>query len=244
MFQVTVEATVEHPFFVYGRGWSSHNPERTLHRYGLSCQKLSVGDVCISLTHKDSPDFPELQGRQTRRTLANQISDSSSMSSLHHSGGGVPHRMTVSADSAMSRAGSYEGRLARNSRSATITGLPSSTLADTSTLTQGAESSLRVLPPHPGAPDSRGAQPHRPRKRRWSAPDQVSLDTEEAGSQPAALREEGPPRSSAGGESAAQGVLHRTSTAPDTGDLTTTSNQGPSTAPHHSGGEDKTVTQG
>ncbi|XP_061197826.1 uncharacterized protein LOC133205948 isoform X1 [Saccostrea echinata] len=51
--QVTVEATLEHPFFVFGQGWSSCEPERSLHRYGLDCQKLTVGDVCISLTHKD-----------------------------------------------------------------------------------------------------------------------------------------------------------------------------------------------
>ncbi|XP_041375226.1 ataxin-1-like [Gigantopelta aegis] len=51
--QVTVEATSEHPFFVFGQGWSSCSPEWTLRRYGLECHKLSVGDVCISLTHKD-----------------------------------------------------------------------------------------------------------------------------------------------------------------------------------------------
>ncbi|CAN7992099.1 unnamed protein product [Ixodes hexagonus] len=50
--QVTVEAPVEHPFFVFNRGWSSCNPERSLQRYRLQCQRLSVGDVCISLTHR------------------------------------------------------------------------------------------------------------------------------------------------------------------------------------------------
>ena len=44
---------MEHPFFVFGQGWSSCSPERTLQRYGLSCHRLIVGDVCISLTHKD-----------------------------------------------------------------------------------------------------------------------------------------------------------------------------------------------
>lgn len=52
--QVTVEAPVEHPFFVFNQGWSSCDPERSGQRYGLSCHKLSVGDVCISLTHRDS----------------------------------------------------------------------------------------------------------------------------------------------------------------------------------------------
>ena len=51
--QVTVEATLEHPFFVFRRGWSSCSVSRTLARYGLDCQKLCVGDRCISLTQKD-----------------------------------------------------------------------------------------------------------------------------------------------------------------------------------------------
>lgn len=52
-FQVTVEAALEHPFFVFGQGWSSCSVSRTLARYSLDCQKLSVGDICLSLTHKD-----------------------------------------------------------------------------------------------------------------------------------------------------------------------------------------------
>lgn len=50
---MTVEATLEHPFFVFNQGWSSCDPQRTLQRYGLECHKLSVNDVCISLTHKE-----------------------------------------------------------------------------------------------------------------------------------------------------------------------------------------------
>ena len=52
MLQVTVEADLEHPFFVFGRGWSSASPNRTLARYNLQCNELKVGDVCISLTHR------------------------------------------------------------------------------------------------------------------------------------------------------------------------------------------------
>ena len=48
-----MEATVEHPFFVIGQGWSAYNPERTRNFYGLVCHRLQVGDVCISLTHRD-----------------------------------------------------------------------------------------------------------------------------------------------------------------------------------------------
>lgn len=47
---------MEHPFFVYKQGWSSCSPERSAQRYGLTCHKLKVGDVCISLTDKPKTD--------------------------------------------------------------------------------------------------------------------------------------------------------------------------------------------
>lgn len=50
--QVTVEATLEHPFFVYSRGWASCSPQRTYEHYGLRCEQLAVGDVCVSLTNR------------------------------------------------------------------------------------------------------------------------------------------------------------------------------------------------
>jgi hypothetical protein len=60
-FQVTVEADLEHPFFVFGQGWSSACPDRTLARYNLGCLELKVGDVCISLTHRLTPATPQPQ---------------------------------------------------------------------------------------------------------------------------------------------------------------------------------------
>ncbi|XP_041963033.1 ataxin-1 [Alosa sapidissima] len=48
--QVRVEVLVEYPFFVFGQGWSSCSPDKTTQLLELSCAKLSVGDVCISLT--------------------------------------------------------------------------------------------------------------------------------------------------------------------------------------------------
>ncbi|XP_038246452.1 ataxin-1 isoform X1 [Dermochelys coriacea] len=50
---VSVEVMVEYPFFVFGQGWSSCCPERTSQLFDLPCSKLSVGDVCISLTLKN-----------------------------------------------------------------------------------------------------------------------------------------------------------------------------------------------
>lgn len=44
---------MEYPFFVFGQGWSSCCPDRTTQLLDLPCTKLSVGDVCISLTLKN-----------------------------------------------------------------------------------------------------------------------------------------------------------------------------------------------
>ncbi|XP_060603369.1 uncharacterized protein LOC132756338 isoform X2 [Ruditapes philippinarum] len=68
--QVRVEATVEHPFFVFGQGWSSCEPTWTMKRYGLECHKLSVGDVCISLTHKEvTAHAAEISQQQKQQSL-------------------------------------------------------------------------------------------------------------------------------------------------------------------------------
>ncbi|XP_066503698.1 ataxin-1-like [Hoplias malabaricus] len=48
--KVTIDVPPEHPFFVFGQGWSSCSPERTAQLYGLTCHHLQVGDVCVSIT--------------------------------------------------------------------------------------------------------------------------------------------------------------------------------------------------
>ncbi|XP_015666905.1 ataxin-1-like [Protobothrops mucrosquamatus] len=48
--KVSIDVPPEHPFFVYGQGWSSCSPERTARLFSLPCHKLQVGDVCISIS--------------------------------------------------------------------------------------------------------------------------------------------------------------------------------------------------
>ncbi|XP_053255773.1 ataxin-1-like [Podarcis raffonei] len=48
--KVSIDVPPEHPFFVYGQGWSSCSPERTNRLFSLSCHRLQVGDVCISIS--------------------------------------------------------------------------------------------------------------------------------------------------------------------------------------------------
>lgn len=52
---VFIEVPIEHPFFVFHRGWSSWNPQRTYDKFGLKCRKLKIGDTCISLIKRRKP---------------------------------------------------------------------------------------------------------------------------------------------------------------------------------------------
>jgi len=47
-----IEVPIEHPFFVFHRGWSSWDPQKTYDKFGLKCRKLKIGDTCISLIRK------------------------------------------------------------------------------------------------------------------------------------------------------------------------------------------------
>ncbi|XP_037076521.1 ataxin-1-like, partial [Pollicipes pollicipes] len=45
--EVALEAQLEHPFFVFHRGWSSCSPALTLQLYSLPCRQLEAGDACV-----------------------------------------------------------------------------------------------------------------------------------------------------------------------------------------------------
>lgn len=61
--KVTIDVPPEHPFFVFGQGWSSCSPERTAQLYGLACHHLQVGDVCVSITLQQQ----QLQSQQQKQ---------------------------------------------------------------------------------------------------------------------------------------------------------------------------------
>lgn len=58
---------MEHPFFVYGQGWASCNPEGSMQAFGLKCQRLQVGDVCISLKPREQKLSPPLSPMAQKR---------------------------------------------------------------------------------------------------------------------------------------------------------------------------------
>ncbi|VDM52022.1 unnamed protein product [Angiostrongylus costaricensis] len=59
-YEATLEPQLEHPFFVLGKGWCSCDPHRTAETYGLECQELKVGDVCISLSRRSQENAKQL----------------------------------------------------------------------------------------------------------------------------------------------------------------------------------------
>uniref|UniRef100_A0A146ZIF4 Ataxin 1 like n=1 Tax=Fundulus heteroclitus TaxID=8078 RepID=A0A146ZIF4_FUNHE len=75
--KVTIDVPPEHPFFVFGQGWSSCSPERTAQLYGLTCHHLQVGDMCVSITlqQQQPPQqqlHPQLQKQPQHHNAAPQ----------------------------------------------------------------------------------------------------------------------------------------------------------------------------
>lgn len=69
---VFIEVPIEHPFFVFHRGWSSWNPQRTYDKFGLKCRKLKIGDTCISLIRRQ---HQQQQTKQQQPQTKQQDSD-------------------------------------------------------------------------------------------------------------------------------------------------------------------------
>ncbi|XP_013115516.1 uncharacterized protein LOC106093080 [Stomoxys calcitrans] len=76
--KVDMEVSLDHPFFVYGQGWASCNPEMSMQVFGLKCQRLQVGDICISLT-KRAANTTETSNSQRRHSLSSISSPSANM---------------------------------------------------------------------------------------------------------------------------------------------------------------------
>ncbi|XP_071761443.2 ataxin-1-like [Centroberyx gerrardi] len=97
--KVTIDVPPEHPFFVFGQGWSSCSPERTAQLYGLGCHHLQVGDVCVSITlqqqlqpqqQKQPQHHHPQQQQQQQLNLSRTSSKANSTSGLGHQPMGPP----------------------------------------------------------------------------------------------------------------------------------------------------------
>lgn len=177
--QVTVEATLEHPFFVFGQGWSACEPERTLQRFGLRCQRLSVGDVCISLTHKDTNSHAaEIIARQQgeagpdTKKPNSQISQTTSTPG-EQSGNRERERPPRSAP-LPHRTGEDRSEVGKTGR---LESVPELRSTDTSQDHHPSPTATSTTATPESNQDSESRQGSvLSRKRRWSAPDQFSSE--------------------------------------------------------------------
>ncbi|XP_035484463.2 ataxin-1-like [Scophthalmus maximus] len=100
--KVTIDVPPEHPFFVFGQGWSSCSPERTAQLYGLACHHLQVGDVCVSVTlqqqqqqqlkpqQQKQPQHNHSQQQQQQQNLSRTLSKSNTAPGPGHQLMGPP----------------------------------------------------------------------------------------------------------------------------------------------------------
>lgn len=59
---IIAKCSLEHPFFIKEKGWSSFSPDSTSKRYGIPCRETEINDICLPLSHNDSTqsnDIPE-----------------------------------------------------------------------------------------------------------------------------------------------------------------------------------------
>lgn len=96
--KVTIDVPPEHPFFVFGQGWSSCSPEHTAQLYGLACHHLQVGDVCVSITlqqqlqpqQQKQPQHHHSQQQHQQQNLSRTLSKTNSTSGPGHQLMGPP----------------------------------------------------------------------------------------------------------------------------------------------------------
>ncbi|TNN86017.1 Ataxin-1 [Liparis tanakae] len=159
--QVSVEVLVEYPFFVFGQGWSSCCPDRTTQLLELPCTKLSVGDVCISLTLKN------LRNGSLRKTQTLELVAPASDPASSH--GHLKPPRAVGSDAPQSCGGGASRHGEReNGISQRGSGSGGGSNAVNGELVFGEKGSV-----------SGARKPSGSRKRRWSAPEGRKVDKPE-----------------------------------------------------------------
>nr|XP_046274303.1 ataxin-1a [Scatophagus argus]XP_046274304.1 ataxin-1a [Scatophagus argus]XP_046274305.1 ataxin-1a [Scatophagus argus]XP_046274306.1 ataxin-1a [Scatophagus argus] len=165
--QVSVEVLVEYPFFVFGQGWSSCCPDRTTQLLELPCTKLSVGDVCISLTLKN------LRNGSLKKTQPLELATPASVPASSH-GHLKPHRAVLDAPQSCSggssRHSERENGISQRGDGGRGNGSGRGTNVENGDLVFGERGSLskgQVV----SSTEAGSSKPLGGRKRRWSAPE-------------------------------------------------------------------------
>lgn len=104
--KVTIEVPPEHPFFVFGQGWSSCSPDRTAQMYGLACHHLQVGDMCVSITLQQQLQ-PQLQKQPQHHNSQQQQQQQNMSRTLTKATSGPGHQLMGPPAPQQSRAQSH-----------------------------------------------------------------------------------------------------------------------------------------
>ncbi|KAK6294552.1 hypothetical protein J4Q44_G00353820 [Coregonus suidteri] len=91
--KVTIDVPPEHPFFVFGQGWSSCSPERTAQLYGLACHLLQVGDVCVSITLQQPPQQQKQPLQQQQQQQQQQQTQARTSTKANSTSGAIGQPM-------------------------------------------------------------------------------------------------------------------------------------------------------
>uniref|UniRef100_A0A8C4HP09 Ataxin 1a n=1 Tax=Dicentrarchus labrax TaxID=13489 RepID=A0A8C4HP09_DICLA len=171
--QVSVEVLVEYPFFVFGQGWSSCCPDRTTQLLELPCTKLSVGDVCISLTLKN------LRNGSLKKTQPLELATPACVPAPSH-GHLKPHRAVSDAPQSCGGGGSRHSERENgiSQRGKGGSGNGSGTNVENGDLMfgeRGLVSKCQVA----GGAEAGSSKPSGGRKRRWSAPEGRKVEKSE-----------------------------------------------------------------
>ncbi|KAM4631154.1 ataxin-1a [Polymixia lowei] len=167
--QVSVEVLVEYPFFVFGQGWSSCCPDRTTQLLELPCTKLSVGDVCISLTLKN------LRNGSLKKTQSLELATPAAVTASSHGHLRPPRAVPDaprSCSGGSSRHGERENGISQRGSGGSGSGSRSggATNAENGELRFGERGSVLKGQGACGS-DASTSRPAVGRKRRWSAPE-------------------------------------------------------------------------
>ncbi|CDQ99455.1 unnamed protein product, partial [Oncorhynchus mykiss] len=174
--QVSVEVQVEYPFFVFGQGWSSCCPDRTTQLLELPCTKLSVGDVCISLTLKNLRNG-SLKKTQQTQNQAMEITTSCNMGSIH---GPLKPSRSSRGGRGSARHGEQENGVGHRGSSGGMVVEGVQFASENGELRFGVGGGVNLKGGQPGdSESSRGAAKPASRKRRWSAPEGRQVERSE-----------------------------------------------------------------
>jgi len=90
--EMMAECPIDHPFFVKDKGWCSAHPRLSLEKYGIPCQDLSPGDVCLPPNHPEAVRTPDLCDRFKKFEFSSQdLADQFSPGGRHNPGTPLRH---------------------------------------------------------------------------------------------------------------------------------------------------------